>query len=118
MAKRRIEPLDLVLGPPVVGPRLGPQSDLRKAGIELQPLLADRRAHEVSHQPLGGAGILGLDGDRSRSGPERSTPAARCGGYQRVTEVVVEITSSGLPLSAAAVQRCTPPCVHPPPGQS
>jgi len=57
-------PLDLVLGPPVVGRRLGPQSDFREVGIELQPLLAHGRAHEVSHEPLGGAGILGPHGYR------------------------------------------------------
>jgi hypothetical protein len=41
----RIEPFDLVFGPFVVRSRLRSKSDFAEVGIELQPLLADRRAH-------------------------------------------------------------------------
>lgn len=54
----RIEPLEALLGS-LIGSRFGSQPDLGQVGFDLHPLLADRRAHEIPHQPLGRAGILG-----------------------------------------------------------
>jgi hypothetical protein len=56
----RIEPLDSRSRAARRQPPPSAQSDLGKIRIDLQPLLAHGRAHEVSHEPLGRATILGL----------------------------------------------------------
>lgn len=58
----RIEPFDLLSGRSVVRSRFRSNSDFPHVAIQVQPLLTDRRAHHVSHEPLGRAGILGLHG--------------------------------------------------------